>query len=43
MYCYKVSLLVVFGDLLGDENVFDELLEVFYNYVEYLGYDVIFY
>lgn len=43
MYRYKASSLVVLGDPLGDENAFDELLEAFYNYAEYLGYDVIFY
>ena len=42
MYRYKASSLVVLGDPLGDENAFDELLEAFYNYAEYLGYDVIF-
>ena len=43
MYRYKASSLVVLGDPIGDENAFDELLEAFYNYAEYLGYDVIFY
>ncbi|EHJ07002.1 bifunctional lysylphosphatidylglycerol flippase/synthetase MprF [Staphylococcus simiae] len=43
MYRYKASALVVLGDPIGDETVFEELLESFYNYAEYLGYDVIFY
>ena len=37
MYRYKASSLVVLGDPLGDENAFDELLEAFYNYAEYLA------
>lgn len=43
MYRYKASALVVLGDPIGDETDFEELLESFYNYAEYLGYDVIFY
>ena len=43
MYRYKSNALVVLGDPIGDANTFESLLESFYQYAEYRGYDIIFY
>ncbi|KAB7646070.1 MULTISPECIES: bifunctional lysylphosphatidylglycerol flippase/synthetase MprF [Staphylococcus] len=43
MYRYKSNALVVLGDPVGDASSFESLLEAFYEYAEYYGYDIIFY
>lgn len=43
MYRYKSNALVVLGDPIGDDKVFQSLLIDFYSYAEKLGYDIIFY
>lgn len=43
MYRYKSNALVVLGDPVGDTASFESLLEAFYEYAEYYGYDIIFY
>ena len=43
MYRYKSNALVVLGDPVGDVSSFESLLEAFYEYAEYYGYDIIFY
>ena len=43
MYRYKSNTLVVLGDPIGDPNTFESLLEKFYQFAEYRGYNIIFY
>ncbi|MBL7573151.1 bifunctional lysylphosphatidylglycerol flippase/synthetase MprF [Staphylococcus saccharolyticus] len=43
MYRYKANALVVLGDPIGNPSTFESLLEEFYQFAEYQGYDIIFY
>ena len=43
MYRYKSNALVVLGDPIGNTKSFESLLEAFYQFAEYQGYEIIFY
>ena len=42
MYRYKSNALVVLGDPIGNTKSFESLLEAFYQFAEYQGYEIIF-